>query len=42
MEFLKIIALGIAFIWFGFYSFQKGREYERINGGNIYKKSKSK
>lgn len=29
MEFLKILLLIVAFIGFGFYSFQKGRAYER-------------
>ena len=41
MYFLKIVLLAIAFVGFGFFSFQKGREYERMNSGsqkNIKKK----
>lgn len=29
MEILKILLIGVAFIWFGFFSFEKGRAYER-------------
>ncbi len=34
MDFLKVILLAIVFLGFGFFSFQKGREYERTNIGN--------
>ena len=34
MDFIIIILLAVAFIGFGFFSFQKGREYERNQGGH--------
>jgi len=45
MDFIKIVLLAVVFLGFGFYSFQKGREYERsLQAGNQQtgKKKKNK